>query len=143
MGAALLLHLVCIGVWLGCILVEGIVEHAIDDSASMRRFMSELHWRIDRYVEIPTFVAVLLTGAYLAGSVALTPWLIAKIGFGLLAVLLNAYCVLLAFRRLEASRAHDFAAWEAIDERLHRFGALVLIALVLALAIGGMLFVVG
>lgn len=143
MGAAMFLHLLGVGVWLGCILVEGIVEQAIDDTATMRRFMSTLHWRIDRYVEIPSFVVVLLSGAYLLGSVALTPWLVAKIAFGLFAVLLNAYCVLLVFRRLEASRAHDLAGWGAIDERQHKFGALVLVAMVFALTIGGALFVVG
>jgi hypothetical protein len=143
MRAALFVHLLCVAGWTGCVLVEGIYEHSIDRSAPMRRFVSELRWRTDKYIEIPAFLGALVTGGLMVGSVAMTPLLATKIAFGLIAVVANAYCVWLVFRRLGLARAGEFSAWEAIDESQHKFGAVVLLGLVVALAIGGALFATG
>jgi hypothetical protein len=143
MRAALFVHLLCVAGWTGCVLVEGIYEHSIDQSAPMRRFVSELHWRTDKYVEIPAFLGALLTGLFMVGSVAMTPLLATKITFGLIAVVVNAYCVWLVLRRLRLARAGDFSAWETIDDSQHKFGAVVLIGLAVALSIGGYLFAIG
>jgi ABC-type enterobactin transport system permease subunit len=79
----------------------------------------------------------------MTASVPMTSLLATKIGFGLVAVLVNAYCVLLVFRRLNTAEAGDDAAWAAIDARQHRFGAVVFAAMLIALALGGALFANG
>lgn len=140
MKIVLFIHLVCVAAWLGCVLVEAIYEHAIDKSTQMRVFISRLHWSTDKFVEIPAFVGVLLTGGFMLGHTAMTPLLLTKIAFGLAAIAFNTLCVGLAFRRLNFARVGDFTSWEAVDCQQHKFGAAVLVALLVALAIGGYLF---
>jgi len=140
MKALLFLHLVLLSAWLGCILVEAIYEHSIEKSDGMRVFVSRLHWTTDRFIEIPAFAGVLLTGAAMAARVPMTPLLSLKILFGLIAIIFNTICVILVVKRLRYAEAGDFDAWEAIDHKQHIYGAVVLISLLLALAIGGYLF---
>jgi hypothetical protein len=141
MRAVLFVHLVLVAVWLGCILVEAIYEHAIEKTDDMRRFVSRLHWTTDKFVEIPAFLGVLATGGYRLSHTAMTPLLWVKVAFGLVAILFNAICVVIVVRRLGYARKGDFVAWEAIDHKQHVYGAVVLIALLAALGIGGYAFV--
>jgi len=143
MKILLFLHLVLLSVWLGCVLVEAIYEHSIEKTDAMRIFVSRLHWTTDKFIEIPAFVGVLLTGAVMATQVPLTPLLTLQILFGLTAIVFNAICVYLVVRRLRHAEALEFDvwAWEAIDHKQHLYGAVVLIELVLALSIGGYLYV--
>lgn len=145
MRILLFLHLVLLSAWLGCILVEAIYEHSIEKTDGMRIFVSRLHWTTDKFIEIPAFVGVLLTGAVMATQVAMTPLLALKILFGLIAIIFNAICVVLVMKRLRYANAADFDAWawEAIDHRQHVYGAVVLIGLLLALGIGGYLYIMG
>lgn len=136
MSLPLFLHLFCIAAWTGCILVEALYEHSIDHSPAMRRFVSELHWRTDKFVEIPAFAGVLLSGGALIHAAPMTPLLWAKVAFGLLAIAANAACVWLVVRRLAAARAGDFDTWQRLDHRQHKLGAVVLLALLIALGIG-------
>ena len=136
MKPVLLLHLLCIAIWLGCILVEALYEHSIDGSPVMRRFVSTLHWNTDRYIEIPAFLGVLLSGGAMVHGARLTPLLWAKITLGLVAIAFNAACVRLVIRRLKLAQAGDFAGWERIDHWQHKLGAVVLLALLGALGIG-------
>ena len=79
----------------------------------MRRFVSELHWRTDKYVEIPAFIGVLLSGGAMVHGVPMTPLLWTKVAFGLVAIAANAVCVGLVVRRLAA-----------LDEHAGRLGAI-------------------
>jgi hypothetical protein len=137
MTPVLFLHLTLISVWLGCILVEAIYEHSIDHSDGMRLFISKLHWATDKYVEIPAFLGVLVTGSYMLTSSIMTPLLWVKVVFGMIAIIFNAICVGLVVKRLACAKAGDFKGWESLDHKQHKYGAVVLIALVIALIIGG------
>lgn len=141
MKFALFLHLACISAWLGCILVEGVYEHSIDKSPEMRTFIADLHSNTDKYVEIPTFTGVFLTGLYMLPQVEITQLLLVKIGFGLLAILFNVICVGLVARRLKCARKCDFKTFEIIDRKQHQYGAVVLITLLIAFGLGGYAFV--
>jgi hypothetical protein len=134
------LHIVCASAWLGCVLVEAIFERSIDGSAPSRTLISRAHWRIDLAVEIPAFAGVVATGALLLVGTPVTSLVAVKIALGVLAVAVNIYCVWLVRRRLAAARACDWTRWEAIDHRQHQFGAIVLVAMLGALAIGDYLF---
>lgn len=141
MSTLLFLHIVCVSLWAGCILVEAIYEHSIDDSDLMRVFLSKLHWNTDKYVEIPAFLGVLATGAVMLAHVEITALLLIKVVFGLIAIVFNAVCVGLVIKRLGYAKSGDFVRWQAVDHKQHKFGGVVLIALLIALGIGGHLFV--
>lgn len=141
MPLALFLHLFCIAVWTGCILVEALYEHSIEPSPTMRRFISELHWRTDKYIEIPAFLGVLLSGGAMLHTASMTPLLWAKVALGLVAIACNAACVGLVVKRLDRARAGDYPAWERLDLLQHKLGAVVLLALVAALGVGGYVLV--
>ena len=79
----------------------------------------------------------------MAGGVEFSPLLLLKIAAGLLAIGFNIYCVYLVRERLKAGEAGDFVRWVALDHSQHRHGAVVFVALLAALGIGGYLFVVG
>ncbi len=143
MKFVIFLHLISVALWIGCVVVEGIYEHSIDKSPTMRNFISKLHWNTDKYVEIPAFIVVLLTGGYLLMGRPMTPLLATKVGFGALAIFLNAVCVWLVIKRLRFANAGDYAAWERVDHLQHKLGGLVAVAMVLALVLGGYLFVNG
>lgn len=141
MKLALFLHLACISLWLGCILVEAVYEHSIEHTDDMRVFVSKLHWTTDKFIEIPAFFGVLLTGGYMLNQSAMTPLLWAKVGFGLTAIVFNAICVVLVVRRLACARSGDFAGWLKIDHKQHIYGTVVLLSLLIALGLGGYQFV--
>lgn len=137
MRMMLLLHLLSVATWLGCILTEVLYERSIDPAATMRRFISTLHWNTDKYIEIPAFLAVLLSGGVMLHGAAPTPLLWVKIALGITAIAFNAACVVMVFKRMRLADAADFAGWEKADHLQHKLGAVVLLTLLAALGIGG------
>ncbi len=133
----LALHLVFAGVWLGCVLTEALFERALlGKGREQERILARLHKRVDLIVEIPAFTLVLLTGLWMAQGPAFTPLLHAKIGFGALAILTNLYCVWLVFKRAAAAEQDDWALFARLDHKQHLYGALVLVAILVALGLG-------
>jgi len=59
-----------------------------------------------------------------------------KIGFGLLAIVANIYCVWLVFRRAKAAAANDWERFAHLDHLQHKVGATVLVGIIAALGIG-------
>lgn len=137
MTALLFLHIFFMAAWVGCILVEALYEHSIAPTPEMRRFVSELHWRTDTFIEIPAFLAVLLTGGALLHAAPMNGVLWTKVACGLIAIAVNTGCVWLVLARLRAARANNFATWEKLDHWQHKLGAVVLLALLAALTLGG------
>lgn len=135
------LHLASVGIWLGCVITEAIFERALlGKGRAQELILVELHKRVDLIVEIPAFIAVLVTGAAMLASVYPSPLLTAKIAFGLLAIATNIYCVWLVFRRARAAHSDQQAEFTRLDHLQHKFGVIVLLALVTALAIGVYLY---
>lgn len=62
--------------------------------------------------------------------------MLAKIACGLLAAAANVYCVVLVLRRAAAAGAGRWDEFARLDRRQHKFGALVLLGILAALAIG-------
>lgn len=138
MNLLLPLHLVFVGLWLGCVLTEILFERALlGQGHDAQRILARLHRRVDLAVELPSLLVVLLTGALMALRLPPAGLLLhAKIALGLLAVTANLYCVGLVLRRDRHAAAGDWPAFEAADHRQHRYGAVVLLGLVGALALG-------
>ncbi len=76
-----------------------------------------------------------ITGVLLWGGAG-SPWLYAKMGLGALAVLANLVCATFVFRRAAAAKADAWESFATADAWQHKSGAVVLVALVAALAIG-------
>lgn len=135
------LHLVFVGLWLGCVLTEALFERALlGQGRDKELILTALHKRVDLFVEIPSFTLVVLTGVVLLASAPVSTILHIKLGLALIAVITNIYCVHLVFKRDRLARANDWAAFEAIDHLQHKMGTLVLIALLGALSLGLYLF---
>lgn len=138
------LHLVSAGLWLGCVLTEVLFERALlGHGPSHRLILAQLHRRVDLWVELPAFLLLLVTGTLMLPTAAPTLWLSAKIGVGALAIAANAYCVWLVLRRAAAAQRGDWPLFERLDHAQHRWGAVVLLGLLGALALGIWLWVGG
>lgn len=143
MSSVLFLHIVAALIWFGCVLTEAVLERVGDGSETIRQFISEAHWRIDLYLETPAFVVALFSGGHLAGVLAWTPAIAVMVVSGLIAAGANVYCVVLVRRRLAAAQASHSSLWFEIDNRLHRWGAVVLVAQLAALGAAATMFTAG
>ncbi len=132
------LHIAFAGLWLGCVLTEALFERALlGQGRDQERILVRLHRRVDLLIEIPAFTLVLLTGGMLLMQAGiLTPLLQVKVAFGVLAVAVNIYCVWLVLRRAAAVERGQWEEFARLDHLQHIYGAVVLLALVVALAIG-------
>ncbi|QDL52991.1 hypothetical protein [Rhodoferax aquaticus] len=135
------LHLVFVGVWLGCVLTEALFERALlGQGRAFELVLVALHKKVDLLIEIPAFVGVLVTGALMLHAAPPSNLLHLKAGLGVLAIAANAYCVWLVFRRGDAAQAGDWERFERIDHAQHTWGAVVLVGILAALGIGLYLF---
>jgi uncharacterized membrane protein len=133
----LTIHIVAVGIWLGCVLTEALFERALlGKGREQELLLAGLHKRVDLAVEIPAFVIVLITGLLMFRRAEPSTLLHVKIGFGLLAVTANAYCVWVVFRRLAHAHVGNWSAFERVDKTQHKIGAVVLVGILIALAIG-------
>jgi uncharacterized membrane protein len=137
MNALLPLHLLGVGLWLGCVLTEVLFERALlGKGRAQEALLADLHRRVDVFVEVPAFVLVLVSGAVMLSTHAADLWLHAKIGFGVLAIAANVYCVWLVFARARAAQDGRWDDFDRIDARQHRYGAVVLVAMLAAIVLG-------
>lgn len=132
------IHAVCASLWLGCVLTEALFERALlPNGNEARRTLAALHVRVDWLIEVPAIVGVagtglimLFLGDFSGGGVNL------MMSAGTVAILANIYCVRLVLKRNAAATTGDWAQFEALDAKQHKSGAIVLIAMLVALAAG-------
>lgn len=137
MKPLLVAHLVLVGIWLGCVLTEALFEKALLGKGwAQELILVRLHKRVDLLVELPALMGVLLTGLVLLVNAGANSLLHTKIAFGLLAILVNLHCVGLVFRRSKAATAGDWSQFEGLDHLQHKWGAVVLIGILVALGLG-------
>jgi Na+-translocating ferredoxin:NAD+ oxidoreductase RnfE subunit len=131
------LHLLCIGLWLGCVLTEALFERALlGQGRAQELLLADLHKRVDAWIEIPVFVAVVVTGGLMLTQATPSFWLSTKVALGLLAVLANGVCVGLVFARANAAHVGDWERFDRLDHVQHKLGAVVLLAILGALGVG-------
>ena len=131
------LHLLFVGIWLGCILTEALFERALlGQGRSAELILTRLHIRVDLAIESPAFVLVLITGGLMLMQAPFSVPLLIKVACGLLAIATNAVCVALVFKRHALAHASNWAEFERVDHLQHKLGAVVLLALLGALGIG-------
>ena len=65
----LLIHLLFVGIWLGCVLTEALFERALlGKGREQELILTALHKKVDFLIEIPAFCIVFLTGRAVAGQ---------------------------------------------------------------------------
>ena len=136
--ALLALHFGFSTIWLGCVLTEALFERALlagDRSAHLK--LADLHVRVDKYIEVPAILFVLITGAALWGSSSSTgSAFYTMLSAGLVAVAANAYCVWLVFRRRDPAQAESWDEFDRLDHLQHKVGAIVLVGLLASVIAG-------
>ena len=120
MNTLLFLHVFAVAFWLGCVAVEVVVEQVGLRRAELRPAVPQLHFYVDRFVEIPALTVVLLTGAMMFDAARFTAdWVYAtKLVCGLLAVSANVYSIYPVVMRKRAADLEDRAA-------VRRYGKLI------------------
>ena len=119
MRPALFFHLICLGTWFGCLLVEGVIEARARKDRELLAAVSRLHRSIDLFVEIPAFSGVLVSGLVLLLDTAWSTALIAKVLLGGFAILVNVGCLWPVFRRARAAEADDFLLMQRHSLRIY------------------------
>lgn len=119
-------------------MTEALFERALlPEGSKARKVLAHLHVRVDKIVEIPAILGVLATGAIL--WMQMPP---SNRGFhlmlaaGSVGIVANAYCVWLVFERKRAASSDNWAHFEALDHQQHKYGAIVLLGVLVALAAG-------
>jgi len=136
--ALLAIHFTFSALWLGCVLTEALFERALlAGDRSLHRTLADLHVRVDTFIEIPSIVLVLVSGIWLSflhfpSSIYFYTMLIG----GLVAVIANACCVWLVFRRRDAAHALLWGEFDKLDHLQHKVGAIVLLGLLVAIIFG-------
>jgi hypothetical protein len=137
----LVVHIVFVGIWLGCVITEALFERALlGKGRAEELILVGLHKRVDLIVEIPAILVVLITGGLLLTSASPSSELYTKIAFAFIAIVANIYCVWLVFRRAKAAEAGEWESFSALDHLQHKYGAVVLVFILVALGIGVYLF---
>lgn len=103
------IHVFAVAYWLGCVATEVVVEQVGLRRAALRPAVPQFHFYVDRFVEIPAFTLVLITGVMLfdAGRFA-GDWVYAtKVICGLLAVGANIFSIYPVIMRKRRADAQD------------------------------------
>lgn len=132
------IHVFAVAFWLGCVAVEIVVEQVGLRSRDLRPSVPQFHFYVDRYVEIPAFGTVLVSGLLLFdGARFTTDWVYAiKVVSGLLAVAANIYSIYPVIMRKRASDAGDKAGVRRYGKLIDATVPVGLPAAIVALGIG-------
>lgn len=138
MTALLSLHLLSIGIWIGVVAAEFVIEFdGMKDEESLIR-AAKLHYSTDKWVEIPAFTTALVTGLLMIRTEHLSGLFLAKIIFALLAISFNVICIVAVFRRRKFAIQNDVVGMESTNG-LMRLGALIIPFFIIAFALAAYL----
>ena len=123
MSALLTLHLLGLGIWVGVVAAELVIEFdGIKDNASLIK-ASKLHFLTDIWVEIPAFTLVLITGLLMTNFGQLEGAFLYKVIFGFFAIVFNIVCVYAVFKRRSYAIVGDIKGMQSTDPIMRLGGA--------------------
>ncbi|MCK6556484.1 hypothetical protein L6Q96_18185 [Candidatus Binatia bacterium] len=103
----LLVHLLALGVWLGCVGVEAVIETFAHRDAALRAAVARMHFWIDALVEVPAFTLVAVSGVAMLRLELLHGAYATMVIAGSVAIAVNLWCVLPVVRRKVAADRND------------------------------------
>lgn len=131
-------HLIAIGIWVGCVATEIVCELSQKNVNFKQSFIAPLHWRIDKYVEIPAILLTFITGSLMFEAAVWTPLFKIKITAGIAAVILNsvaAFTVYMRYTYFSENDERGYAKYHLLHERV---GIACTLAIITALLSGGL-----
>lgn len=135
----LVLHILFVGAWFGCVAVEFLLETAPKKIVSLRETVPLLHYNIDRYIEMPLVLGVLLTGSLQINTARLSGLYLLKMLAGLIAVSANLLCWFPVRKRKMAAAKKDGAEVKRQSLMILRLTQVGMPAALLALICAGLL----
>lgn len=138
MSALEFIHVFAVAFWLGCVATEIVIEQIGLRTAALRPSVPQFHFYIDRFVEIPAFSTVLVTGVLMFEATRFSAdWVYAtKILCGLLAVGANIVSVYPVIMRKRMADAGDSAGVRRYGRMIDLTVPVGVPAAVVALGIG-------
>jgi uncharacterized membrane protein len=107
MSWLLYIHLTALGVWLGLVLVESIMELQKSPSSDYDFTIAKVHQKVDAFCEVPAFMTVLITGFMMLQPSMLHGWFLVKVICGTFVIAVNMWCVTFVVRRGFAAKRGD------------------------------------
>lgn len=103
MSGWLFVHVFALGVWMGCVTIEAILETFAHRDAALRAGVARIHFWIDMLAEIPAFTLVAVSGVALFDPTLMQgPYALMVIA-GAVAIAVNVLCVLPVVRRRQVA----------------------------------------
>ncbi len=120
MSLIVFIHILAAGFWLGCVAVEVVLERSRGGrDVAKKRLVADYHVTVDQWIEIPTFMVLLVSGVIMLDMDRLAGWYLVKVVCGTTVVALNAWCAVLVRQRPHiADDEHFFAAYSQISRRI-------------------------
>jgi len=138
MSLVLITHLIALGIWIGVVGAEFVIElDGMKDEGSYIK-ASKLHYITDIWIEIPAFTTVLVTGLLMLNESHLTGTFLYKIVFALLAIIFNIVCVYAVFKRRKCALSSNIEGMRSAEKAMKVGGLIIptfLIAFVFAIYI--------
>ncbi len=103
MSALTTIHLCAVAFWFGVVGAEFIIERSRADSKPHGYAVARNHYWIDLMLEMPAYVLVAVSGLLLLCQTEITVLLAVKVVAGMIAVGINAICIVPVWRRKLAS----------------------------------------
>ncbi len=138
MTALTLIHVLAVAFWLGCVATEIVVEQVGLRTPALRPAVPQFHFYIDRFIEIPAFSIVLLSGILMFDSGRfVSDWVYAtKVVCGLLAVGANILSIYPVIMRKRMADRQDSGGVRHYGKMIDMTVPVGLPAAVVALGIG-------
>lgn len=122
MNSLLTLHLVAVGIWIGVVAAETVIELDGKKDESSHFSASKLHFMTDIWIEIPAFTIVFITGVLMMTKAHFSGLFLAKVIFGLIAIVANLICVYGVFVRNRYATNRDIYGVRSVEPILVRGG---------------------
>ena len=135
MTMLLTLHLLALGIWIGVVSAEFVIEFDGMKNDESYISASKLHYATDIWIEIPAFMTVLITGLLMLNGGHLSGLFLYKVIFGLLAVTFNIVCVYAVFKRRRYAISGDIEGMKSVDPVM-KLGGAIIPAFLIAFALG-------
>lgn len=133
MNGWLFVHILALGVWLGCITIEAILETFAHRDAALRAGVARIHFWIDMLAEVPAFTLVAVSGAMLLQPGLMQGHYALMVVAGSFAIAVNLLCVLPVVRRRHVANA---SADPATDTHLGKQTRWIFVAFAAGLPFG-------
>lgn len=125
MSLILIIHLIALGIWIGVVGAEFVIE--FDGMKNDESYIkaSKMHYITDIWVEIPAFTTVLVTGLLMLNESHIAGVFLYKVIFALLAIIFNIVCVYAVFRRRKFALISDVEGMKSTETTM-KIGGLII-----------------